>query len=242
MTSFEVWLLLGALGLYLFDSMVWLYSNELIFLRKRGQWSSAQVPGLLIAGRRLYWPNPLTPGVAQFKVRWSDSDQRSETEEAGELDRFLRALRPVQYLVNALLVILLVLPLELLLFGTGVELLIVMAAFYLLIVVTLVVVYLRRGELHLTGRGFAALCFDALACAPFAVNLVRKLALRRSLVGNPIQFAARSFETEEFGRLIDSVTARVVEEQQREAEHSARWEQLEAYRERLKGIARPGQG
>ena len=40
-----------------------------------------------------------------------------------ELGRFFQALRPVQYLVNALLVILLVLPVELLLYGTGVELL-----------------------------------------------------------------------------------------------------------------------
>jgi hypothetical protein len=234
MTSFEVWLPLGAIGLYLFDSILWLYANELLFLHSGGTWRSAQVPAFLLAGRRVYFPNPLTPGVAQFKVRWSDADQRTELEDAAGLDRYWRALRPVQYLVTALLVILLVLPVELLLFGTGVELLAVMAAFYLVIVIALVVVFLRRQELQLTGRAFAAVAFDSLACAPFAINLVRKLALRRSLVGNPIDFASRSFEPAEFGQLIASVSARIVDEQQREDGHTARWEQLEAYRERLR--------
>jgi len=31
---------------------------------------------------------------------------------------------------------------------------------------------------------------DCLACAPFAINLVRKLALRRALVGNPVAFCS----------------------------------------------------
>jgi len=177
------------------------------------------------------------PGIPQFRVRWSESDQRLEQEEAGELGRFFRALRPVQYLVNALLVILLLLPVELLLYGTGIELLAVMAAFYLVIIVTLVVVYVRRRELRLTGRAFAALCFDALACAPFAINLVRKLTLRRSLLGNPIGFASRVFEPAALGILIGAVTARVTEEQLREDPQSPRWEELESFRQRLAAIA-----
>jgi hypothetical protein len=233
MTSFEVWLPLGALGLYLFDSILWLYSNELPFLRGVGGWRAAQVPAVLVAGRRVYIPNPLTPGVALFKVRWSDSDERGEHKETGELERFLRALRPVQYLVNALLVILLVLPVELLLYGAGVKLLVLMAAFYLVIVVALVVVYVRRRELLLSGRSFAALCFDSLACAPFAVNLVRKLTLRRSLAGNPISFAVRSFEPAALRGLIESVSARVAQEQLREDPQSPRWAELEAFRQRL---------
>jgi len=233
MTSFEVWLPLGALGLYLFDSTLWLYSNELIFERSRGRWRCGPLPAFLVAGRRVYLPNPCTPAIPQFRVRWSESDQRHEQEDVGELDRFSRALRPVQYLVNALLVILLVLPVELLLYGTGVELLAVMAAFYLVIIVALVVLYVRRRELRLTGRAFAALCFDALACAPFAINLVRKLTLRRSLLGNPIEFAGRVFEPAALAILIGAVTARVTEEQLREEPHSPRWEELELFRQRL---------
>jgi hypothetical protein len=91
MTSFEVWLPVGAIGLYLFDSILWLYSNELIFQRRGGKWISAAIPAFLLAGRRVCFPNPLTPGTPQFTVRWSESDRRSEQESAAELDEFYRA-------------------------------------------------------------------------------------------------------------------------------------------------------
>ena len=236
MTAFEVWLPLGALALYLFDSTQWLYANELIFLHAGAQWRCVRIPAFLVSGRRVFLPNPLTPGMPQFKVQWSDTDQRGEREDPAALAGFLQALRPVQYLVNTLLVILLVLPVELLLYGTGVELLALMAAFYLVIIIALVVVYVRRRELRLTGRAFAALSFDALACSPFAINLVRKLALRRSLAGNPITFAASAFEPRALNDLIDVVTARVEAEQVREDSHSPRWQELQAYQQKLHAL------
>jgi hypothetical protein len=236
MTSFEVWLPVGAIGLYLFDSILWLYSNELIFQHRGGQWICAGIPAFLVAGRRFYFPNPLTPGTPQFRVRWSESDPRSEQESAAQLEEFFRALVPIRYLVNALLGILLILPVELLLFGTGAELLVLMAVFYLVIVATLICIFRRRRELRLTIRAFAALCFDSLACSPFALNLVRKLSLRRSLAGNPIAFAARSFEPVALARLIAGVTGRVREEQVREAGQTSRWQELEAYRQQLEAM------
>jgi hypothetical protein len=236
MPAFEVGLPLGAVALYLFDSSLLLYSNELIFLHRARAWSWAQGSPLLLAGRRVYFPNPLAPGTPAFRVRWSEADPRQQQEDGAGLDRFFRALRPVQYLVNALVVILLVLPVELLLFGAGVELLVVMAAFYLVILATLSYIYVRRGDLLLSGRSFVALCFDSLACAPFAINLARKLALRRGLAGNPIAFAARAFEPATVAGLIHAVAGRVSEEQFREDGQSARWTELEAYRQRLSAM------
>jgi hypothetical protein len=239
MPGFEVWLPVGALGLYLFDSSLLLYANELLFLHRAQVWSCAEGSSLLLAGRRVWFPNPLTPGTPPFRVRWSESDPRQEQEDCPGLDRFFRALRPVQYLVNTLLVILLVLPVELLLFGTGVELLAIMAIFYLVVVVTLSYIYVRRHELQLSDRSFLALCFDSLACAPFAINLARKLALRRGLAGNPITFAAGAFAPAEFSSLIRAVVARINEEQQREDGQTPRRAELEAYRQRLAAMAAP---
>jgi hypothetical protein len=233
MPAFEVWLPLGAIGLYLFDSTLLLYSNEFLLLRRSTGWGFAESSAFLLAGRRVYFPNPLTPGTPQFRVRWSEADPRQEQAEAGELERFFRALRPVQYLVAALLVILLALPVELLLYGTGIELLVVMAAFYIVTLAALVYIFARRRELRVSGRSLLALCFDSLACAPFAINLVRKLALRRALVGNPIAFAARTFEPAVFSSLIAAVSRRVSEEQQRENGQTPRWSELETYRRRL---------
>ena len=239
MPAFEVLLPVGAIGLYLFDSTLLLYSNEFLLLHRSRGWGFAGSCAFLLAGRRVYFPNPLTPGTPQFRVRWSEVDPRQEQEEAGELERFFRALRPVQYLVTALLVILLALAVELLLYGTGIELLLVMAAFYMVTLVTLVYIFARRRELRVSARSFLALCFDSLACAPFAINLVRKLALGRPVVGNPIAFAARTFEPAALSSLIRAVDTRVRAEQRREPGQTPRWSELESYRRQLAAMAPP---
>ena len=238
MPPFEILLPVGAIGLYLFDSVQWLYWNELLFLYPAGRWRHAQSSGLLLAGRRPYCPNPLLPGVAQFKVGWSESDTRSDQEQREELARFLQALGPIRVAVNVLLLLLLVLPVELYLFGTGIALLALMAAFYAVILVALGVIFTRRRVLGLTGGAFAAVAFDALACSPFAVNLVRKLCLRRSLAGNPVSFAAEFFDPAEFAALLGTISVRVGEEQLREYGQTPRWLELERYRAELAALQR----
>jgi hypothetical protein len=233
MPPFEVLLPLGAIGLYLFDSTLLLYSNELLFARRAGRWSFAASSALLLAGRRMCFLNPFTPATPTFRVRWSETDTRPEQESREELDAFLTALRPLQYLVIILWVLLLALPVELFLLGTGIELLALMAAFYVVTLAALGYIYARRRELRVSGKSFLALSFDCLACAPFAINLVRKLALRRSLAGNPIDFARRTFEPTTFSTLIQAVCQRVRDEQQREYGQTPRWAQLEAYRKEL---------
>jgi hypothetical protein len=233
MPSFEVLLPLGAIGLYLFDSLLLLYSNELLFLHSRGKWGFVMSSPLLLGGRRLCFVNPLTPALPQFRVRWSESDTRPEQEPGEELQGFLAALRPVQYLVIILWALLLALPVELFLFGTGVALLALMASFYFVIVVALGYIFVRRNVLRISGRAFVALVFDSVACAPFAVNLVRKLSMRRSLAGNPIEFARQAFEPQRFAELVAAVSGRVGEEQQREFGQTPRWLELESYRQQL---------
>jgi hypothetical protein len=233
MPSFEVWLPVGAIGLYLFDSILLLYANEVLFLRPRRGWQFAMSSGLLLAGRRLCFCNPLLPAIPQFRVQWSERDTRQEEERDGELSAFLAALRPLQYLVTALWLLLVALPFDVLLLGTGPELLALMAAFYLVILLALGYIYARRAALGVSAGALAALSFDALACAPFAVNLVRKLSMRRSLAGNPLEFARRAFDRETFGALIQAVSARVGEEQLREFGQTPRWLELEGYRQRL---------
>jgi hypothetical protein len=236
MPGFEVLLPLGAIGLYLFDSILLLYSNEVLLLRRMGRWSFAMSSTLLLAGRRLCFVNPLAPAIPQFRVRWSERDTRREQESEDRLSAFFRALRPVQYMVTALWLLLLALPAELFVFGTGLELLALMAAFYFIILVALGYIYARREALSVSARSFAALAFDSLACAPFAINLVRKLSMRRSLLGNPIGFARRTFDPETFSALVSAVSSRIAEEQLREFGQTPRWLELENYRKELAAL------
>jgi hypothetical protein len=238
MPPFEVLLPLGAIGLYLFDSTLLLYSNELLFAPHSGRWSFAMSSSLLLGGRRVCFLNPFTPATPQFRVRWSEADIRHEQEPLPQLDAFLAALGPLRYLVGLLWLLLLALPVDVFFLGTGVELLALMAAFYAVILAALGFIYARRQALQVSGKAFLALSFDCLACAPFAINLVRKLALRRSLAGNPIDFARRTFEPEIFSALLQAVARRVSEEQQREYGQTPKWAELEAYRKELAAMDR----
>ena len=111
---------------------------------------------------------------------------------------------PLRYMTFVLLVLLFIgLPVVLFGFGTGLGFLLLLGVVYFNISVMLSQTYRQCEELGLPGRAFAKLAFDSLACASFALNLVRKITLRRSLVGDPISFAQRVFDAATFARLID---------------------------------------
>lgn len=52
-------------------------------------------------------------------------------------------------------------------------------AVYAVIVVTMIHVYRYRKALNLSGRAVMAIALDAVLCAPFALNIVRKISLRQ---------------------------------------------------------------
>ena len=199
MVSFEILLVLGTLGFYLYDSGMLLYVNEMVFFRERRQWNFA-CPGnsWLLLGRSPYIPNPLTPEIAMFRVYWSDTGRSSQNSDES-IEQFVAALVPLQYLVDVLLAqFFIALPFVLFLYGSGPQLLWVFGAIYLNIAVILVVVYKKKDILKVSKRKFVALSFESIACAPFALNIVRKLTLHRSLVGDPIEFAKIMFDQNVF--------------------------------------------
>lgn len=237
--SFEVLLVLGTIGLYLFDSAMLLYTNELVFAETNGRWIFA-CPGShwQLLGKNPYLPNPLTPDDLLFRVYWSASEPSEHRESQDVLQHFIRALTPLRYMVSVLLMLLLIgLPLVLFRFGTGLELLILLGAIYLIITVILVQTYRRREVLGLSGKAFAGLAFDSLACAPFALNIVRKITLQHSLVGDPISFAHKTFDADTFAKLVNSLCNRVDEEMELEDEESSRHSELEAYRKWITSMA-----
>ncbi len=140
-----------------------------------------------LSGRRVFLPNPLLPIRPQFLVRWSIEWHRSEAPES--LAPLQQALFPIGVITScsccccspwrqcpghwvpasccapSLL-------------------------FYMLTLTALVFAWRRRVVCRIPGRTFWLLALDALACAPFAVNLVRKITLRHGIAGDPLRFAA----------------------------------------------------
>ncbi len=194
MTPVEFWLPIGAIAFYLYDSAQLLWHNELLYLRGARRWHAEGPASISMMGRRLYLPNPLLPQRPGFKVHWNLGETRVS---AALPDDFLRALRPVGLIALLLAWLLALLPLVSWTLGTGITLLVLFATYYVLVIVALAFVLRRRAVLQLSGSACAALVFDALACAPFAANLVRKIALRRGLDGDAVAFAGAHFEPRE---------------------------------------------
>jgi hypothetical protein len=212
MTSVELWLPIGAAAFYLYDSALLLWQNELVYVRAGTQWRASGGTEIRLGSRRLFLPNPLTPHQPHFLVRWSAVDPREGQGAGIDLADLLHALRPLG-LVNLLqLALLAALPVALYWLGAGLAALGVFGLFYLATLLALVIVFVRRARFALSTRAFWALAFDVLACAPFAVNMTRKIALRHGLAGEPLRYAATHFDARALAHTREVVAARIREE------------------------------
>lgn len=231
MPAYELLLPIGALAFYLYDSAMLLYSNELLLQSRAGAWSFSAGSNFFLFGKRLCMPNPLAPQHALFRLAWSETDRRAAQETPSQLAPFLAALRPLRPLVLILLLLLIAgLPLSGLVFGAGFAMLAVIGAYYLVTIVGLIVVYRRRQALGLTSRDVLATAFDALACPPFAVNLVRKLCMRRGIAGNSLAFSALALAPPQRESLVALVAARADSDLQGADEQSPRWQALQDFK------------
>jgi hypothetical protein len=209
MTPTELWLPIGAAAFYLYDSCSLLWQNELIFTRGQ-RWLVQGGSELRLSARRVFLPNPLLPMRPQFQVQWNINETR--TGDAASPAALLQALRPIGVLNQAQLLILLALPLVSWTQGAGIVMLALFLLFYLCTLAALALAWRHRVACSLSTRTFWLLALDALACAPFAVNLVRKISMRHGIAGDPLRFAARDFEPVARDELRQMVAARVREE------------------------------
>lgn len=179
--STEALLMLVAVALYLFDSLLLLASNEAVLVRGwRGHWFARfGLDRWRLGGKEPYLSNPATPHFPLWRLRWSFDEAAGEAvAPAGplavprELERFkLHALISL-ILIYGLVPIVLFYP-------VGIEYPIaVVAVLYLNIVVAIVRLFRVRAAFALSSGQFAVLAFECMACPPFSVNLVRKLCLK----------------------------------------------------------------
>jgi len=187
--AFEYALPAGALALYLYDCCMLLYANALLCVGSRGRWRIVIGGEMSLFGKRICVAAPFQPWESIFRGAWSERPDIAEPPREWPDARFSAALTPVRVLATLLLALLLALP-PIVLVGEHVAelLLLTFAVYYLLIVIALIVIFLRRNALALQLKQFWLLSFDVLACAPFAVNLVRKISLLQPLQGDAILF------------------------------------------------------
>jgi len=176
-------LVVAALAFYLHDSSALLFTDELVLERVGQGWRAHSGSPVLIAGKRPFLPNPLAPHRPLLRV--SLSRLLGEALPArNDPAHFLNALAPFKLLSACLLLLFFPgLPLVLYRFGAGgAELLGWLAAVYLAVACIVYTVTCRRRVLELSPRECAGLAFECICCPPFAINIVRRLALRADVV------------------------------------------------------------
>jgi len=193
MLSFEVLLILGVIGFYLYDSIMLFNINELLLTKSyKGWFYSFPALGFQLLKRYPLLPNPLIPHMAIFRVSWPN-DAKLFDEDKFKI--FSQSLKPVQLAVNILFMLLLIyLPMIALMYGSGPKLLIIFGITYLLISTILLYIFNNKDKLYMSNKRFVSFAFESLVCPPFALNMVRKISLNHPNLGDPIFFSESVFD------------------------------------------------
>ena len=237
MPAIEVLLPLGAVGFYLFDSVLRLYGNEIVFYRVPGGWGFHAGTEELWFRKRIYLPNPFTPHVPLWRAHWSlgRSSTPAELTDLRVLEAYVAMLWPLRVVVLLLLgLIVLGLPTVLATTGQGRVLVGLFALIYALDLFAVVWLCSCRRALGLSNRACIELSVDALACPPFAINLLRKLSLRQSLRGDPLELARPVFAPQPMSALGELLSRRVAYDVAAEPEGTARHQALIDYLGKLR--------
>ncbi len=229
------WLLpVGALAFYLYDSLLWLYGDELVLLRRAQRWDHAAGSDRLLLRRRVYLPNPLTPQRPLWRACWSDFSTRDQLTDLGALAGLELTLRPLRALVTLLWLLIVVSLPAMVVSGVRPTLLLALFALIYSVAATMVAwLWRQRAALGLTARSCRALSFDALACPPFAINLVRKISLLTVIRGELLTQARGAFDAPALASLRATLIRRVSELLAVEAVGSVRYTALTAYHSEL---------
>jgi hypothetical protein len=232
--SAELLLPVGAIAFYLYDSLLWLYGDELVLIRDARRWWSAAGSDWLLLRRRLYLPNPFAPQRPLWRACWSAGTRAAEPGDLKALAALQIALRPLGVLVFLeMLLIVCALPVCVYIGLTPLALLVVLGAIYLTALGAVTWIWWHRDALGLTARNCRSLTVDALACPPFAINLVRKISLLGAVRGDLLPQALAVFEPAAFEGLRATLLRRVAEQLAAATEGSPAQAELLRYQHQL---------
>jgi hypothetical protein len=228
------WLLLGVAGTYAYDATLLLYHNEVVlFERRDGRWSFSAGSDFELAGRHIHVPPLFAPTRALLRLRWSS--QQAPGEKAP-----LRGLRAWRVGVAAsappvLFVALLFAAMPAVLAGPVLGLLAWMIALYLAIGAAVWRVWRLRRVTGMGGKAFSAMASDALLCAPYAMNLLRKQGMRAADRFDLVSVAHALLDADERARLRQVIRDRLQRQMDIEDDGSDRHVQLQTYLQQIEG-------
>ncbi len=227
------WTLMAlVIGLYFYDSALLLYANEGVLTPQgRDGWAVKLGSTLRLAGRELFVPSPLTLHRPLFRLAWS-FEPTAHADRAWTSRR--DAFRPIAPLMGGMaLAAFVLLPLGLFSRLGDRMVLAAIGVLYVNIVAAIGWLVVRRTALRIAPARLARLALEALVCAPFALNLVRKLSLEMPIGEDLIEAARRLQKGEDWRASRARFAARLEEELLEAGEDSPRAAALMKYRESL---------
>jgi len=228
------WLLAGVVGMYVYDAALLLFHNEVVFFeRPDGSWSFSAGSEFELAGRHVYIPALLAPHRAVLRLRWSSLQAMSGPTPL----RGLRAWR-IGVAASALPVMVVAMvfaALPVVLLGSVLALLGWMIVLYAAIVYAVLRVWRLRKVTGIGGKEFTGIASDALLCAPYSLDLVRKQGLRGADRFDLVSTAHRLLDASERARLADTIRARLQRQMDIEETGSERYAQLTTYLQHIEG-------
>ncbi len=205
----ELWLVLGIVGFYLYDSLVTLQPGEMVLIESGGRWKFfVPTSDWQFGGKHVYLPNPLLPVQTLYRLNWQTPCATQVDGEA--MKAFFHAQRFLRPVVVVLFVLLMIaLPFAICRLAQIRLLLALVAETYVFLSASAILLYRQRAALRLDRKAALKLALDGVMCAPFSLNLIRKLGLAYPWQGDPMLFARDVMKPEQFAALRDGLVRRI---------------------------------
>lgn len=215
-----------------------LYFNEIVFSLSLSRWGFSNPHGRWrFAGKKPYIPNPLVPFSPIFRLSWSKDNKGLAENNTEDFDTFLSELKLIGYPIITLMYLMFIcVPIALLKFGAGIQLLIIMGSIYITIGFTLILIYRKKDLFKLTNKMYWSIVFDAIACPPFSINIVRKISLNYPIRYDALEFGKTHLNDKKFMIFIESIQLKLDEELEGEVGNSRNARSIKKYKSILSGL------
>lgn len=179
MISDELEIIFLILGLYGSTCIAFVYANEGVMRRAfRGVFVHLADERVRIGGRSLILLNPFTPMFPAFRGQWGNVDRIAASPGLpSHVPEVLMACEVLSPYVFAVFIYTIIGIPVILLLGNAALTLSTVALAYLSAVALLVRLWFLRDSFCLSGKKFALLAFESMACLPFSAGVVRRLSL-----------------------------------------------------------------
>lgn len=228
------WLLAGVVAMYVYDAVLLLYHNEVVFHEGRGgRWSFSVGSEFQLAGRHVFLPPMLAPTRAVLRLRWSSTKAPAQAGALHGLRAWRAGVSACAWPV--LLVACLFAAMPAAVYSPIPVMLGWMAALYAAIFSAVLRVWRVRRLTGLSRKEATGISSDALLCAPYALSVIRKQGVRAGDRFDLVAVAHALLDAPERERLARAIQRRVRLQLDLEDLESERHAQLQAYSLHIEG-------